>query len=149
MSEKQPVAIPKKKHSLVILLCIVLVAAIALAVFGFMGKTNADKLTGELTAKITALETQISDATAKLTASDAAITSKQTELDTAKTEATTALTSLQSEFDTYKATAEATLADALKESLPQYMVPNKIRRLDGMPLTKNGKIDRQALLDIE
>ena len=41
------------------------------------------------------------------------------------------------------------LADALKVSLPQYMVPNKIRQLDGMPLTKNGKIDRQALLDIE
>lgn len=42
-----------------------------------------------------------------------------------------------------------TLADALKTSLPQYMVPNKIRQLDGMPLTKNGKIDRQALLDIK
>lgn len=40
------------------------------------------------------------------------------------------------------------LADALKELLPQYMVPNKIRKLDGMPLNKNGKIDRQALLDM-
>ncbi len=40
------------------------------------------------------------------------------------------------------------LADALKELLPQYMVPNKIRKLDAMPLNKNGKIDRQALLDM-
>ncbi|MEI3376955.1 MAG: amino acid adenylation domain-containing protein [Coriobacteriales bacterium] len=40
------------------------------------------------------------------------------------------------------------LADALKEILPQYMVPNKIRKLDAMPLNKNGKIDRQALLDM-
>ena len=38
------------------------------------------------------------------------------------------------------------LAATLKDVLPQYMVPNKIRQLDTMPLTKNGKIDRQALL---
>ena len=41
------------------------------------------------------------------------------------------------------------LAETLKGLLPQYMVPNKIRQLDGMPLTKNGKIDRQALADIK
>ena len=41
------------------------------------------------------------------------------------------------------------LAATLKDVLPQYMVPNKIRQLDTMPLTKNGKIDRQALLELK
>lgn len=41
------------------------------------------------------------------------------------------------------------LAEALKDVLPQYMVPNKIRQLENMPLTKNGKIDRRTLLDIK
>lgn len=37
------------------------------------------------------------------------------------------------------------VTDALRESLPQYMVPNRCHQVDEMPLTKNGKIDRSAL----
>jgi amino acid adenylation domain-containing protein len=37
------------------------------------------------------------------------------------------------------------LAIALKEKLPRYMVPNRIIKLDNMPLTANGKIDRVTL----
>lgn len=37
------------------------------------------------------------------------------------------------------------LFEALKQALPQYMVPNKIQQIQQMPLTKNGKIDRKAL----
>ena len=33
----------------------------------------------------------------------------------------------------------------IKEKLPRYMVPNVIRQLDAMPLTPNGKIDRNLL----
>ena len=42
-------------------------------------------------------------------------------------------------------TEEKVLGDALKASLPRYMVPTKITRLDAMPLTNNGKIDRKLL----
>ncbi len=37
------------------------------------------------------------------------------------------------------------LKEALRERLPQYMVPNNTRQLDEMPLNKNGKTDRAAL----
>jgi amino acid adenylation domain-containing protein len=37
------------------------------------------------------------------------------------------------------------LREHLKSSLPPYMVPAMIVRLDKMPLTANGKVDRQAL----
>jgi amino acid adenylation domain-containing protein len=37
------------------------------------------------------------------------------------------------------------LKDALKESLPDYMIPRLIISLDSFPLTANGKIDRKAL----
>ena len=40
---------------------------------------------------------------------------------------------------------EKQLAAKLKEKLPRYMVPNKIIRLEQMPLTSNGKINRMAL----
>lgn len=37
------------------------------------------------------------------------------------------------------------LAVILKEKLPRYMLPNRILKLDEMPLTANGKIDRVTL----
>ena len=40
---------------------------------------------------------------------------------------------------------ESQLKDALRASLPEYMVPSRITHLDRLPLTPNGKIDRKAL----
>lgn len=40
---------------------------------------------------------------------------------------------------------EGELANMLKGKLPRYMIPNKIVKLNSMPLTANGKIDRAAL----
>ena len=40
------------------------------------------------------------------------------------------------------------LVECLREKLPGYMVPGKVRQLDQMPLNKNGKIDRAALADL-
>ncbi len=40
---------------------------------------------------------------------------------------------------------EKELTVALKERLPRYMIPNKIIRLDVMPLTANGKLNRVEL----
>ena len=41
------------------------------------------------------------------------------------------------------------VSSRLKELLPSYMVPGRLRQLDAMPLTKNGKIDRAALADMK
>ena len=41
--------------------------------------------------------------------------------------------------------AVATLREALKASLPDYMVPAHLMVLDGLPLSPSGKIDRKAL----
>ena len=43
---------------------------------------------------------------------------------------------------------ERCLAAALKEKLPRYMFPNRIIRLEQMPFTLNGKIDRVALKEM-
>lgn len=40
---------------------------------------------------------------------------------------------------------EGELAATLKNSLPRYMIPNSIKRLESMPLTTNGKMDRAGL----
>ena len=39
----------------------------------------------------------------------------------------------------------AQLIGALKDRLPRYMLPNRVNRLEQMPFTPNGKIDRKAL----
>ncbi|MCR4588704.1 MAG: AMP-dependent synthetase, partial [Lachnospiraceae bacterium] len=33
----------------------------------------------------------------------------------------------------------------LKDALPRYMLPNRVRKLEEMPFTANGKIDRKTL----
>ena len=40
---------------------------------------------------------------------------------------------------------EKELAATLKTKLPRYMLPNKIIKLEQMPFTANGKIDRVTL----
>lgn len=42
---------------------------------------------------------------------------------------------------------EKTLTIALKEHLPRYMIPNRILRLEEMPLTANGKLNRVKLAE--
>ena len=40
------------------------------------------------------------------------------------------------------------IIEALKVNLPAYMIPNIFVQVEAMPLTKNGKIDRAALMEI-
>jgi hypothetical protein len=51
-------------------------------------------------------------------------------------------------YTTGEATAEE-LKAYLKERLPSYMVPNYYVRLESIPLTSNGKVDRKVLPDPE
>ncbi len=44
---------------------------------------------------------------------------------------------------------DAKLTEALKTRLVRYMVPNEVRKLDRMPLLKNGKVDRMKLKEIK
>lgn len=41
---------------------------------------------------------------------------------------------------------EKRVAEAAAHALPPHLMPSLIRRVDAMPLTKNGKVDRKALL---
>ena len=38
--------------------------------------------------------------------------------------------------------------DEMKQKVPEYMVPNILRYVDTLPLTKNGKTDRQRLREL-
>ena len=44
---------------------------------------------------------------------------------------------------------EKALGAILKEKIPRYMLPNKTVRLDRMPLTPNGKIDRKLIGELK
>ena len=43
---------------------------------------------------------------------------------------------------------KAAITEALHVSLPSYMIPNIFMAVDEMPMTKNGKIDRNALMEL-
>ena len=45
-------------------------------------------------------------------------------------------------------TSKETIIETLRVTLPDYMIPNLFCFVDQMPLTKNGKIDRAALMEI-
>jgi acyl-coenzyme A synthetase/AMP-(fatty) acid ligase len=40
------------------------------------------------------------------------------------------------------------LLSELRDVLPPFMLPNKLMKLDEMPMTKNGKIDRRQLKEL-
>ena len=40
------------------------------------------------------------------------------------------------------------LKKSLYEQLPAYMIPGSFRKLDELPVTANGKLDRRLLLDM-
>lgn len=44
---------------------------------------------------------------------------------------------------------ESNLKDYLKKSLPKFMIPSKIIRLDALPLNNNGKVDRKNLPEFD
>ena len=41
------------------------------------------------------------------------------------------------------------IRDSLRVSLPEYMIPAYMMQIDSIPVTKNGKVDKRALPDIE
>ncbi len=44
---------------------------------------------------------------------------------------------------------EKELKDELRKTLPDYMVPSRIQKIESIPLTNNGKLDRKALNEIK
>lgn len=49
----------------------------------------------------------------------------------------------------HQQTDEGALRNALKQALPDYMVPSAFIRIDAIPMTPNGKVDRKALPEPE
>ena len=45
--------------------------------------------------------------------------------------------------------APAEIRERLSESLPYYMVPARLMQMDAIPVTRNGKVDKRALPEIE
>ena len=43
---------------------------------------------------------------------------------------------------------DAKLTEELKSRLVRYLVPNEVRKLDHMPMLKNGKVDRMKLKEM-
>ncbi|MBQ6540809.1 MAG: AMP-binding protein, partial [Oscillospiraceae bacterium] len=44
---------------------------------------------------------------------------------------------------------EKELLEILKDKLPRYMLPNRVKKLETMPLTANGKLDRVTLKNLK
>jgi acyl-coenzyme A synthetase/AMP-(fatty) acid ligase len=49
-------------------------------------------------------------------------------------------------YESERELSPAFIRENLLKSLPKYMLPTAFHRLDGIPLTPNGKIDRQKLI---
>ena len=43
---------------------------------------------------------------------------------------------------------KAELVSIMRNTLPVFMVPNMVRQIEEMPLTKNGKVDRKMLQEM-
>jgi acyl-coenzyme A synthetase/AMP-(fatty) acid ligase len=43
---------------------------------------------------------------------------------------------------------KASILDSVRDILPAYMIPNVFVQVDNMPMNKNGKIDRVALMEL-
>ncbi|HPR78751.1 MAG TPA: hypothetical protein PLR69_09140, partial [Candidatus Limiplasma sp.] len=108
MSEKKPAAAPNKVSTLVILLSVALVAAIILAVFGFVGKNTEASQNADLKAQLADSQTQLTGATDQLTASGKDLTDAQAKLTSLQAD----LDKATADFAAYKTTAEAALSDA-------------------------------------
>ena len=43
---------------------------------------------------------------------------------------------------------EKSIIDTIKIDLPVFMIPSSVKKIETMPLNKNGKIDRNALMEL-